>query len=566
MHTGPKMDQSVGHSLNNKSNHSQQAEKETSPINSLIDNKKGEENEIDCLIEAKTKKVEEENDAHYTPKNHENKTLLFREDQHTPEDSQKQFNFWKLPAREKIAYARRSITVEPMLALFIIPSMLSNLATQNLNLEKACRVNLRFNDEVCDALSVRDTANYAFEESEVQKLTAGMAGWKMLVQSSLPAVLILFVGNWSDRHGRRKPCMLLPIVGEFCTSIGLLVCTFFYYELPIEAATFVEAVFPAMTGGWCVMFMSVFTYISDVTTEEDRTFRIGVVNIFFSIGMPIGIALSGILYQVIGFYGVFGTASCMYMCSFWYGYTQIHEEPKAWPCDRPKPKGILAFLADFFDVRVLSETFNTAFKNGEKGRRLQVILLMLVALLLIGPVHGETTVAYLFVRRKWNWDELEFSIFSTYCVVLNLIGTLVTVGLFSAVLKFHDSAIGMIACASKISAALLYAFSTSVPMVCFAPILDMMSGTSFITMRALASKLVANDELGKVNSLFGVGEALMPVVCGPLYSKVYQMTVDTLPGTFLLLSAGITLPVFGIFGWYYYAASRENRLSVGRVH
>lgn len=64
-----------------------------------------------------------------------------------------------------------------------------------------------------------------------------MAGWKTFIQSSLPAVLILFVGSWSDRHGRRKPCMLLPIVGELLTSIGLLVCTYFYYELPIEAAT-----------------------------------------------------------------------------------------------------------------------------------------------------------------------------------------------------------------------------------------------------------------------------------------------------------------------------------------
>ena len=72
---------------------------------------------------------------------------------------------------------------------------------------------------------------------QVQRLTASMAGWKTFIQSALPAVIILFVGSWSDRHGRRKPCMLFPIVGEFLTSLGLLVCTYFYKELPIQAVT-----------------------------------------------------------------------------------------------------------------------------------------------------------------------------------------------------------------------------------------------------------------------------------------------------------------------------------------
>jgi len=69
--------------------------------------------------------------------------------------------------REKLAYIRNNITVEPTLACYIMPSVLAMLATQNLNLEKACRVNLAYPNEVCDALSARDTANYTKEESEV---------------------------------------------------------------------------------------------------------------------------------------------------------------------------------------------------------------------------------------------------------------------------------------------------------------------------------------------------------------------------------------------------------------
>lgn len=53
-----------------------------------------------------------------------------------------------------------NITIEPMLAAFVIPCALSALATQNLALEKACRVNLNYSDEICDALTRRETANY----------------------------------------------------------------------------------------------------------------------------------------------------------------------------------------------------------------------------------------------------------------------------------------------------------------------------------------------------------------------------------------------------------------------
>lgn len=62
--------------------------------------------------------------------------------------------------REKMQKVIKNITVEPIVAAYIMPSVLSNLATQNLNLEKACRVNMNYGDEVCDALTRRETTNY----------------------------------------------------------------------------------------------------------------------------------------------------------------------------------------------------------------------------------------------------------------------------------------------------------------------------------------------------------------------------------------------------------------------
>lgn len=244
------------------------------------------------------------------------------------EKTDKTSEWHEMTFNEKFNHAMSMITVEPIVACYVMPSVLSALATQNLYLEKACRVNFAFEDHVCDALTRRNTANYTAEEEAVQTLVASVAGWKTVLQSFLPCLILIFLGAYSDRVGRRKFCMLIPIIGEFLTSVGMIVNTYFFYELPVEVAAVTEAIFPALTGGWFTMFMGVFSYIADVTTEEQRTLRIGIVNLFYSVGVPVGAALSGILVKKIGLYGVFSLSATLYVLSFIYGYCRIQEIKK----------------------------------------------------------------------------------------------------------------------------------------------------------------------------------------------------------------------------------------------
>ncbi|XP_015117913.1 proton-coupled folate transporter [Diachasma alloeum] len=459
--------------------------------------------------------------------------------------------------REKWNFLSSNITVEPMVACYIMPSVLASLATQNLNLEKACRVNLGYSDTVCSALADRNTTGYEEEETAVQQLVAGMQTWKLALQSGLPTLLILFLGAWSDRTGLRKPCMLLPIVGEFLTSVSLIICTYWFYELPMEAAGVSEALWPAITGGWFTMFMAIFSYIGDITTVESRTLRIGAVNVFLSLSVPIGMALSGILYIKIGFYGVFAISTVCYVASFVYGLVVIKEAPRPENTapDKRTNMSKCATIVDFFSFRHIEETFRVAFKKGANNRQKRVAVLMIIVMVVVGPMYGEMAVMYLFTRYRFNWNEVNFSMWTTYSMVTNLIGTMISVGFFSHFLKIDDALVGVMSCMSKILASLVYSFATEDWMMYLGPIVEIVNGTSFIAMRSIASKLVPTDELGKVNSLFGVCESLMPLVYGPMYSSVYASTMNTLPGTFFLLGGCLTVPAVVAFLWLY----REHR-------
>lgn len=72
--------------------------------------------------------------------------------------------------------------------------------------------------------------------------------------------------------------MIIPIFGELTAAIGLMICTYMR-DSRMEIAGLTEALFPGLSGGWFTMLMGVFSYISDITTEEERTLRIGIVNV-----------------------------------------------------------------------------------------------------------------------------------------------------------------------------------------------------------------------------------------------------------------------------------------------
>lgn len=58
-------------------------------------------------------------------------------------------------------------------------------------------------------------------EIESQKLDTKLNAITSPFDSFFGIIMILFAGGWSDKHGRRKPCLLIPLLGEFASLIGM---------------------------------------------------------------------------------------------------------------------------------------------------------------------------------------------------------------------------------------------------------------------------------------------------------------------------------------------------------
>lgn len=126
-----------------------------------------------------------------------------------------------------------------------------------------------------------------------------------------------------------------------------------------------------------------------------RTLRIGVLNLSLTIGISFGVALSGILFQKLGFYGIYTICATMYSMGILYGFFIIKD--KRIKYDTPvvcqdnklnmKPS-LCTNVREFFDLKHIKNAFGVTFKRGDDNRRLRIIMMMIVLMLIMGPMTG----------------------------------------------------------------------------------------------------------------------------------------------------------------------------------
>lgn len=231
---------------------------------------------------------------------------------------------------ETCLHILKNVTVEPTMFFFIMAAIFTMQTSQNLSLDKACRVNLNFTTEICDSLRLQTLESQNQYERETQKLLASYLPYKTYIQATIPSFLALCAGSFSDKIGRRKIFLIIPIIGQILACISNIINTYFFYELSLEVLIFSEAVIDAMFGSWCLAICTMFAYISAVTRDDERTFRMGLINFSMTVGFPIGMGLSGVMLKKTGYFGCYGLALGLHFVNLLYN-SLILKDPKRTP-------------------------------------------------------------------------------------------------------------------------------------------------------------------------------------------------------------------------------------------
>ncbi|XP_022219134.2 LOW QUALITY PROTEIN: uncharacterized protein LOC111071865 [Drosophila obscura] len=551
----------------------------------------------------------------------------------------------KLNYFQKLWQYRKYLVIEPFFFFYFMASVFNSVAMQNFPLDKACRVNLGYNKIVCDTMLDKselgiECDDFSFEnttagatadliglaigapgfnytvckaELEAQILAADVSGKRAPIAAIFPLIVLLFAGGWADRYNKRKPCMILPIIGEALSFGCQFVSAIFFDSLPMEFGAYCEAIVPALFGGLTFCLMAIYSYITIATPEEDRVFRFGIFAMFVT-GVPfIGQPISGLLFQTLGYTLSFASAIAFQIIAILYIIFFIKEikitpksaaangstpnEPPPLPTTLPPKQGTdnmayettnldeqhqqvnknvnfqltpqmepkvevvpprRSFLKELFDPTLVVDCLKFPLIKRPNNGRLLLVLLLWAYFLTVGPTSGENDYWYRFTLKKLSWNGNDFSIYLTLSSGAALVGTFIGTAILSKLLKVSDSMIGMLSAVSIVCSRVLFAFASNTSSFYVAGVVDMFVSLRVIAIKTIGSSIVDGDELSKMYSIFGISEPIAQFIFPPIFSEIYKRTVDSFPGAIFLFGEIFYIPNVLVFVLCYFILRRRK--------
>lgn len=95
---------------------------------------------------------------------------------------------------------------------------------------------------------------------------------RTILRDSVSGLMVLVGGIWRDRTGLTRPLILFALLGETSSAIVVLLGSYFWSLSPWVPAG-IEGAIVGLTGGRHVFSMATICYLTDRTSEENRTNR-----------------------------------------------------------------------------------------------------------------------------------------------------------------------------------------------------------------------------------------------------------------------------------------------------
>lgn len=424
----------------------------------------------------------------------------------------------------------RRYFIEPAVFLLFAGSSLFETIVPNTVELQYCRTMLNLTEEQCFSptidLKVKD---------EYEKFASTFGIYRSIIEVAIPSFISFFVGPWSDTYGR-KPLILSSLLGysatyglwTFASSIPTFHPLYFlFFSLPL-----------AFSGGSTTFILGSFCYVCDVTTLENRGYRLGRLQGALFLG-ALGGMQSYLLLKPFGYTMIYGVSSVFVYLSLFYIYFFLDESiiPSQVELNSPKRNP--------FHLNHILELYECCYKRQTPKMRITLFLLTLILACSLVNVFGETNVLYYFLQRVLSWDLTQYTYLSSFIIIANAIGAAGGTWLLCRVLQLDDLLILSIAAFFRVLSALVMIFGFRVWHIYFSKLLSCTLGISGSIIRSFLSRNVGKDELGKVFSLLASTESTTPMFANLLYSTVFNLTIETMPGAIFYVSGFLILFMLG---------------------
>ncbi|XP_057200739.1 proton-coupled folate transporter [Triplophysa rosa] len=441
---------------------------------------------------------------------------------------------------------RRTVTVEPVIFLYMTSTFIVTPAYQQMIITKVCHQLLK-NDTICN-----NPAHHKDDE-EVQVKASYIL---LLFNATLSLVSIppaILLGSWSDRAGRRMvmafPSVLSLLSGGLLLAIDLLDNINVYWTLMAAALV-------GLTGGHVSIFLSCFSYLADLTmgSNSSRTLRMAVAESMIFVGGMIGFLLGGFLEQEYGLKAAFGAyIGChvlvLHYIVLWLRDPMSVKSTFTVPSKEDTVKeGAQADQSGVFILKYAKLSFKAVFKRRPGQDRLKLHFLILCTFLNNLVAVGDQSILLLYLKYEpREFTTALFGVFNSARMLLLGFGLL---GLFPVLMRcMKEMTLAKLSAVFRSASYVLLALSNNTWMVFLVALVGAPAGISQAVIRSLSSAIVGPDEQGAMFSFSASVEATCIIIASTIFNGLYPLTLSTFPGMPFIIMAAFMLIVLILLQW-----------------
>ena len=444
----------------------------------------------------------------------------------------------------------------------------------------------KYNTTICSNLK-----DHRHIENNVQSIAAS---WMSIVPLSalLPALfMVLMVGPISDVIGKKRVMIIPPTI---YLIQSLVFITLSQIDDKFSPGFFLFAY--SLTGlfgdnSGCTLLSQ--AYISCITTRDNRTTRLALLESSVFLGALLAAISSGFVLSRFGFTGGFVTTATVNLCNLLYVVFLLPPENVLAPCpatvttskeateahanlEYKKEDGIEkrrdyqsgssgskgsveddghSMVKKLNPVACLRRISDAICKK-QRRKRISAILVLFSIALFVNM--GEVYMGVLFLKHSPL--NLDFTGIGYVLAVQSLLRSfgLVTIPYIAQVLfGFKDIYITMIGFCAQIVYFTALGFSTSVTMLYCVQLIGIPLAVHFAVFRSMVSKLVDPDQYGAAAAALEVADVASSLFTSLFSNQIYSATVRIFAGFALILLGLVAVP--GLVGSVIFSIVFKDR-------
>ena len=355
--------------------------------------------------------------------------------------------------------------------------------------------------------------------------------------SAIPVLLMTNVLGVNCSNLGRKTLVVVYLFVLTCRyTLVLLQCL--YPEWP-DWLFYVGALIEGLGGGSGCFYLALYCFISDLTHESSRSFRITFVNNLNSFATLSVTFICGYVIKYYGYFYLFLTSSSLALLSLSYTVLFIPE-----PLVELKAKSYWTRIKSC-SVRRSLNCVKVFFNekeciSGEESQRLldkksyvslrrpkkQTFILFLIVFANFIFCFGAIGVASIFnlylMNKPFCFDSIQISNYTIFNTITSLVMTL----LVSRFVKVSDLFICIISIGSYFISVFCYIYGDSVNYIYLASIISSIAGLEFGYIRSIVSKSVERREVSDALTFILIVDTFIAVVSMIIYPVLYSFAVS----------------------------------------